>query len=296
MKSDKSKVWAEFAPEEFYDAILKRNEDSASIAYYLIDKCLRKRLKMVFVNVGGEKLWEFQDTIDDFFLYLHDGTKWVFNKPFYMMESIESKEALFKWIVATYRNFMLKNYYEEMRRKAADNELHDDEPDIMEDDKILNLSTAIAYADQHYASRNRFVLYRLLLTFLNRNLAVPQEEMAEAVDMQPVAYRVSSKRAKDKMLDYIRCLENGTVLELDDEHTSMRDNLMHNFDKLYTILSDYYDSAIKKLPMADDIRRLRYLNNNGYVLHEDSQPYGLCCCHDVGYIYQNIKKFLNDKS
>ena len=293
MKNDISKEWDKYGPEEFYEAILKRNDESSSIAYYLIDRKLRMKLKSVFINLGCNGLFEFQDTIEDFFLYLHDGKDWVLNKPFHVLESIEDKGALFKWMEITYRNFLVRNMKSEVRKKSMTSDGDDSQSIIHDEDKIRFLSTAIAYADQKSVSRSRFVMYRLLLTYLNKSLAVSQAEMAEAVDMQPVAYRVITKRTKDNLLNYIKIMESGGSFELDDEHEKMRDTIIINFDKLYSTLSEYYDEAIGKLPNANEIRRLRFSKSNGYVFHEETQPYGMCNCHDVGLIYSYIKEFLS---
>jgi len=295
MDNEKQKKWADFTAGEFYDAIINRDEDSASIAYYLIDKQLRMRLKNVFCNTGCERFFEFQDSIDDFFLYVHDGTKWIYNKPFYMLESIENKDSLFKWMSMTYRNFMLRKLNNEIRVKSAC-ERYGCEEIENHDDNIRNLSTAIAYADQKAQSRNRFVMYRLLLTFLNRSLAIPQEEMAQAIDMHPVAYRVSTKRVKDNILYYVKCLEQGLKLELDVEHKLMRDTILTNFDSLYSTLSNYYDEAINQLPNAEAVKRLRfghrYSENN--VFHEDEASYGLCNIKNIKYLYKNLVSFLKN--
>lgn len=291
MKTDISKQWENYGPEDFCEAILKRNCDSSSVAYYLINKRLRNNLKTVFLNLGCGDLLEFQDTIEDFFLYLHDGDGWKFNEPFHVLEGIENKGALFKWIMITYRNFLVRSMKVEIKKKTLTSE-GDEEPSMIHDeDKIRFLSTAIAYADQSSVSRSRFVLYRLLLTFLNKSLAVSQAEMAEAVDMQPVAYRVSTKRTKDNLLSYIKFMESGGDFELDSEHEKMRDTIIFNFDRLYPTLSEYYEKAICKLPKANEIRRLRFSSSNGHVLHEEMQPYGLCNCHDVGRVYMCIKMF-----
>lgn len=296
MRSDKSKVWADFTPEEYHDAILKRDADSASIAYYLIDKQLRLRLRYVFFNLGGERHFEFQDTIEDFFIYLHDGSSWIYNRPFCLLENVEKKNTLYKWVVMTYRNFMLKKLNRETRVRSAIEQDSGGETESSDDDKIENLSTAIAYADQECVSRNRFVMYRLLLTFLNRSLAIPQEEMAQAVDMQPVAYRVSTKRVKDNILAYVKRLEQGRKLELDVEHARMRDNIRLNFNSLYPILLDYYNAAINKLPNAEAVRNLRfaYDRNNDGAFHEDIGSYGLCNCKDANYLCEMVVHFLEN--
>lgn len=296
MKNGKTNLWADFTAGEYYDAILKRDEDSTSIAYYLVDKQLRMRLKAVFRRIGIERICEFQDTIDDFFLYIYDGTNWIYNKPFYVLESIENKDSLFKWIAVTYRNFLLRKMNEEMRMKAACEHTDCWESETQDDEKIKNISTAIAYVDQQSLTRNRFVMYRLLLTFLNRSIAIPQEEMAQAIDMQPVAYRVSTKRVKDSIINYVKCLEQGKLLELDPEHKQMRDAIMTNFGSLYSTLSIYYDKAISQLPNAETVRKLRlgYYHNENCVFHEATASYGLCNCLNVNYLYDILMYFLNN--
>ena len=127
---------------------------------------------------------------------------------------------------------------------------------------VLFLASAIAYADQRFTPRNRFVFYRMLLSFLDHSKAIPQAAMAHALDMTPVTYRVSTKRQKDRFLEY-------------------------------KLLMEYYDKSLEAIPNAQAIQSLRmdYSNDDG-MMHEGMPMYGYVSNLDISILYPKIKHYL----
>ena len=155
---------------------------------------------------------------------------------------------------------------------------------------IRCLASAIAYADQRFKPCNRFIFYRSMLTLLDHRRAIPQEEMASAMKLHPVTYRVRCKRQRDRFQDFILWQETGRCLELDRRHELMRLCIEEEFKQLYALLIGYYNQVLEQLPARDDIRalRLEYGRQTGLVMHENN-CYGYRYRMNVQAFYKALK-------
>ena len=268
------------SPSTFYDSIIVGGESAAEAVYFLIKDRLSLALTHIYELYGGGFQDEYEDTIDDFFLYLHDSSACNESRPFAILDSVREKKAFFSWVISTYRIFLLNKQREEARSlfvtRVFDADNIADEAHVDENTTSI-LATAIAYADQQLRTRNRFIFYRLILSLLDHSLAIPQEAMAEALNMHPVTYRVCTKRQKDRFLSYIKDLEDGIVLDLDEKHQMMRDNIVLCFDQLYEVLIDFYNQALTDLPGTDKVYslRVRYSQGHNSMMHESRPHYGM---------------------
>lgn len=287
-------VYDYYSASDYLEHLLLNDVNKSESVYYLLKKRLVKVLFNVFQNRGYGLGDEFEDTVDDFFLYLYDGGSSGAQKPFAIMESVHDSAAFFGWVVGTYRNFLLNKAREAEKRSRMLEEVHlrfqDSDFLHSEETLVLQLATAIAYADQQFLPRNLFVCYRMLLSILDHARAIPQEMMALALDMHPVTYRVCSKRQKDKLGDLILLQEYGQVLDLDPAHITMRDHLMDGFNRLYRVLMEFYDKSLNQLPSAPKIRMLRqeYGRRQGMTVHEDIQ-YGHSSVRDFIQLFRMLK-------
>lgn len=269
--------------EAYYDEVVSGNTEAT---YYLLKKRLEKALFNVYKMHGFGLSDDFDDTIDEFFLYLYDRNI-----------SIQDKRTFYSWITATYRNFLINMAKKEMRKRKLIGRVSEspkgEDCGLSNETMVQFLASAIAYADQHFTPRNRFVFYRMLLSFLDHNKAIPQAAMAHALDMSPVSYRVSTKRQKDRFLEYILMQESGVILELDDDHSLMRDRIIDAFERLYELLMEYYNKSLEATPNAQAIQSLRrdYSKDVG-MMHEDGPVYGYANNSDVSMIYPKIKRYL----
>lgn len=87
--------------------------------------------------------------------------------------------------------------------------------------KIHIVSQLIAYALQVFYPRGRFIFLRSLLTILNEQQAVPDKEMAEALGMSYISYRVTLHHMRSNVKRFRECLLNGESLRLDNEHEAL---------------------------------------------------------------------------
>lgn len=266
------------APSVYYDYIVQGGERSAEALYYLLTKRLSPVLSHLFRLHGEGIRDEFADTIDDFFLYLHDGTGLTYERPFALIETVQEKRAFFSWLLSTYRIFLLNKQrvkFDTPLLRRSPLEVGTSDEGEGEESMTVLLATAIAYADQHLQARNRFILYRMLLTLLDYNAAIPQEAVAQALDMHPVTYRVYTKRQKDRFWETILEQKRGGELRLDGYHALMRDRMVHHFDQLYELLLKGYEQALDELPCAERVALLRerYSQGRGFLMHEPRQAY-----------------------
>ena len=294
-----SSIYDSYTATTYYAVVVDRDTKGVEAAYYLLKKRLNRALKAIFEVYGIGLNDGFDDTVEDFFLYLHDGNPVHDNKPFAMLDGVRNKNAFFAWVLGTYRRFLLNKAKEAARHRALLERARlfsiEEERLYPEDTLIQYLTTAIAYADQQFVTRNRFILYRLLLSFLDHNKAIPQEAMAKALGMQPVTYRVCNKRQKDRLLDFILLQETGQTLDLDFDHAAMRDKMCNGFNRLYELLMERYDATLNELPSAKAVMELRCQSGHGdaSAVFEQRPRYGYGNTTDIHVLYSSLLRFLS---
>ena len=288
--------YQDFSASEYYDAITLPEEPPVEAVYYLLQRRLQPALHRVFELHGLGLSDDFDDTLDDFFLFLYEEGE----KPFSMMNGIENKEAFFGWIAGTYRHFLTGKIREEIQRKAllkqARGVIEDDGKEsgegrgLGEDTMISYLATAIAYADQRFKPGSLFIFYRSLLSVLDHSRAIPQEEMAEAMKLHPVTYRVRCKRQRDSFQDYILWQEKGHRLDLDHRHELMQLCIEDEFYRLYDLLIGYYNQVLEQLPVKTEVSalRMKYRQEKGLMMHENT-GYGYRFNMKIGEFYKALK-------
>ena len=279
----------------YYDEVVRGGTEAA---YYLLKHRLGKALRAVYELHGFGLSDDFEDTLDDYYLYLYESTQNVDGQPFGMVRYVQNKHAFFGWVVSTYRHFLLNRVREETKRKALLERVwttsKGEDCGFSNETMVTMLASAIACADQRFTPRNRFVFYRMLLSFLDHSKAIPQEAVARALDMNPVTYRVCTKRQKDRFLELILAQESGFHLDLDGTHGEMRDRIVKGFEQLYALLLEFYNQAIEDIPNANKIHslRLKYGRGDG-AMHEGKPIYGFVNNLDISVLYPTIKDYLS---
>lgn len=298
MRTQFKEALSRYSASTYYELILNQPDITAEVAYYLLKHRLSKAMRIIYDSHGFGLLEDFDDTIDDFFLYLYDDNPKDDGPPFAMLRGLRNKDAFFAWVLSTYRNFLLNKAKETERDRLSHTIAmiinKEEERQISEEQMCEYLVNAIAYADQQLATMKRFMLYRLLLSFLDHRNAIPQEEMARALNLNATTYRVYTKRQKDRFLRYIHTQEEGGTLDLDDEHQAMREDLKKGFDHLYTTLGKYYRIALEQLPNASEVAklRMRYSQGKDVMMHERQASYGNHETENITKLYRNIKRYL----
>ena len=266
----KSKVnrFAGIPVPDFVEMILKGDDEAM---YYLLHDRLKHPLHDRYEAYSNHLCDDYEDVIDDFFLYLRENGRY----PYEPLQRIKKKEAFESWLLNTFRNYMSNRAETEGQGFSSQPncEAHSlivSDGGIGDEEKIRIVSRLIAYAHQVFYPRGRFIFLRSLLTMLNKQRAVPNKEMAEALDMSDLAYRVAVYRMKQNVKRFRERLLNGETVRLDDEHQQIADYINRDFIHLYPTLFRIYLECIDTLKTSTAVKDLRkqYLEERGYAVHE----------------------------
>jgi hypothetical protein len=283
---------------DFVDIILEGGERGDEAMYYLLHQRMERQLKGRFEVYHNQLIDEYEDVIEDFFLYLREGKSGWCKTPYQSLRRIRKKESFEAWILNTFRNYLTVRVDTEKQMTCTS--FHDEniaatEPSssmLTDERKLAVASNLIAYAHQTLYPRDRFIFLRTLLTLLNKQQALPNDEMAHALGMTDIAYRVTVHRLKGK-LAYIRtCLLRNDVLPLDDLHRQMAQHINNDFTQLYPTIGKYYVLSIDDLKNADAVKRLRhdYYETTGQMLHEPEAVYFLAL--SISAFWTRLSRFL----
>ena len=269
---------------DFVEMILKGDDEAM---YYLLHQRLKHQLRERY-DAYRQKLYDdFEDVIEDFFLYLRESGRY----PYQALRRIKNKDAFETWVLNTFRNYLNNRANEENRMTHVSFSEHESnesnaldqrslatkgtQESFSDEHKLLIASQLIAYAHQVFYPRGRFIFLRSLLTILNKQKALPNSEVAKALGMSDISYRVTLHHMKCNLAKFRNRLMHGEELCLDDEHQQMARQLYDDFAHLYPILLAFYNQTIDTLKCADDIRQLRqeYYEETGVMAHEPETDY-----------------------
>ena len=276
-KKSKANRFAGIPVPDFVEMILKGDDEAM---YYLLHDRLSHQLQERFESYRNNLNEDYEDVIDDFFLYLRESGRY----PYQALQRIKKMEAFETWLLNTFRNYLSNRAEAEgrafssqpnceahwMQGNCEAHALIAGEGGISDEEKIRIASELIAYAHQVFYPRGRFIFLRSLLTMLNKQRAVSNKEMAEALDMSDLAYRVAVYRMKQNVRHFRNRLLKGETLRLDDEHQQIADNINCDFIHLYPTLFRIYLQSIDTLKTSIAVKHLRqqYLEERGFAVHE----------------------------
>lgn len=277
---------------QLLDIILQGDEQSDEAMYYVLKKRIGERLQEKYQTHEHLSFEDFEDVVDDFFLYLREGNGRT-REPYHALRSIVNKAAFEGWLVSTFRNYLTnRSNAEEKLCTLNEHNLYSQEDAGYNKEQLINRTAQlIAYSHQVFLPRGRFIFLRSLLTLLNKDNALPEKEMAEALGMSHVHYRVTAHRMKKNILQFHNRQESGKQLHLNDEHKSMAAHIDEDFCSLYTTLINYYNTTLQQLKQEPKITALRkyHYNLTGIMLHESEAEYGQFAAHTF---YNKLNRWL----
>ena len=204
--------------------------------------------------------------------------------PYPSLRRIRSREASVQWLLRTFRNYLITRADREGPLSTIELDpdcvSNADVPAsiLTDEEKLSYASDLLAYALQEMSPRDGFILLRTLLTMLDKRQSLPNEELAEALGMTDVSYRVAVHRVRDRLVRLRARLLQGETLRLDGPHRMMSQRINEGFLHLYPTLLSYYNQCVSSLApdLAAAINRLRqsHLDSSGNLLHEPVAPYG----------------------
>lgn len=289
---------ATYAIPDFVDIILAGGERADEAMYYLLHERLNKQLKGKFVVYQHQLMDEFEDVVEDFFLYLREGKDGRSRTPYQSLQRIQKREAFESWMLSTFRNYLTVRADKEGQMTYTGlsveiiTDVNEPSSSLTDERKLAIVSHLIAFAHQVFYPHSRFIFLRSLLTILNKQQALPNEEMAKALGMTELSYRVSVHRMKCRLAKYHTLLLQGERLALDDSHQQMAQRINDDFDHLYPTLMLYYGQTLDTLKHADAVKQLRqeYLDATGTLLHESDSLYALA--PSFSSFWTSLKHFL----
>ena len=264
----KSNRYAGVAVPDFLEMILKGDDEAM---YYLLHDRLSHQLRNRYEAYSHNLFDDYEDVIDDFFLYLRERGQ----SPYQPLQRIKKKESFESWLLNTFRNYLSNRAEAEGQKayaqlKENDSTLTTESSDLTDERKLAIVSQLIAYAHQVFYPRGRFIFLRSMLTMLNKQRAVPNKEMAEALDMSYLAYRVTLHHMRQNVKRFRERLLKGEALYLDADHQQMADNINRDFIHLYQTLFRIYLESIDSLKTSSAVKHLRqqYLEERGFAVYE----------------------------
>ena len=275
----KTNPFAGIAVPDFVDIILRKDNMGDEAMYYLLRQRLNRQLLERFEVYHQQLHDNFEDIVEDFFLYLREGEDGQNRQPYQSLRRIKNKDAFETWLLNTFRNYLSGRIKTEANIYTLHNCTIDESSpsSITDEQKLAIASQLIAYAHQVFYPRGRFIFLRSLLTMLNKQQALPDKEMAAALQMTHLSYRVMAHRMKYNLVKFRQRLLCGEQLRLDDKHLQMAQNIYDDFTHLYPTLLTYYTHTLDTLKCANAIRQLRqqYYEATGTMLHEPEPSHSI---------------------
>ena len=235
--------------------------------YRVLTESLRPRLLRRFRAYEKRAPFAFEDALQEFFLYLRgDG-----NNAYSIFKELKDASAAGAWLITTFRNFVSKKSRYGVSAVAGDIPDLSDCPDCPQDKLQKVLSAMIAYCYQELPLVQRFVFMRLILTYLDRNRALPQKDVALVLGLSHIYYRVLCNRVKSYAMRVKGRILAGERLPLNTDALEMKDRLDADFSGWYDLLSFYYAQTIAQFTQAEEINTLRYsyaTDSPDMVLHD----------------------------
>ena len=263
------------------DIILNGGKQADEAMYHLLHDSLNHQLKQRYEVYEHRLLDDFEDVVDDFFFYLRDGKDEDNQRTYQSLQGIEKRESIESWMLNTFRNYLSVRAAKEglvahTELLSEDVAYADTNFSMLTDEQKLSIaSDLIAYAHQKFSLRDGFIFLRAMLSMLNKQKALPNEDVAKVLGMTDVSYRVTVHRMKNYLAKYRADLLRGERPILDEKHQQMAKRINDDFLHLYPLLMEYYSQAIDTLPCANAVKQLRqnhYLTT-GDMMHEDNLSY-----------------------
>lgn len=265
---------------EFLNFILAHREQVDEAMYWLLHERMDPQLREKFETYREEIIDEYEDVVEDFFLYLREGDDGDNSQPYEILSSVQHHEAFASWIRSTFRNYLtnraasetkLREFYVEHTDEI--NACSDGHPLLQTERMIETFSQSIAYMLQVLQPRERFILLRWLLTMLDKSKALPEKDISQAMGISYESYRVIVYRIKAQLRHNLNMLQQRKpVLECRSGYLSIASDINDHFSDLYNCLIVYYEETLLQLPNAEAVVELRLSRKekNGGVVHDST--------------------------
>ena len=112
---------------------------------------------------------------------------------------------------------------------------------------------------------------RMILTYLDRDRALPQKDVGLVLGLSHIYYRVLCNRVKAYAMQVKGRILAGERLLLNMNALEIKNRLDADFGGWYDLLSSYYAETIAQFTQAEEINTLRYsycTDSSDMMLHD----------------------------
>lgn len=209
----------------------------------------------------------FEDTLNEFYLYLHDvGVKDDDCEAYYQpLRRIKNKQVFAGWMMRTYQYF-LSNKVKRLMMTPLYVDLPDEQPsDSVKnwERRIWDMAVLIVYAYQNLSTLTKFIFFRSMLSVMNKQLCVSNQLMAQVLGISYVDYRVRKHYAWQKVRNKRKRMLEGERIKLDAEGIAMAKRLFANYGALFTTLRLYYQDILDVMMTKEVIKAVLAVHERG---------------------------------
>ncbi len=238
--------------------ILKGTKRGDEALYYLLNKRLRGNLRTEYERSQWLTDDSFEDTINEYYLYLHDNGKGDDDSMTYYqpLKRIKDKKTFAWWIIRTYR-FFLNNKIQKMMLTPLYVDLPTEQPSdsVMNwERKIWDMAVLIVFAYQNLPPVTKFIFFRSMLSVMNKSLCVSNRLMAHTLGISYIHYRVRSHYAWQMVRNKRKRMLDGERIKLNSEGIAMAKSLFANYGALFPTLRLYYLDILDVMPAKELIK------------------------------------------
>ena len=183
--------------EEALEMILKGDEQSDLVMYYLIQRKYAGKLLHIYLKYARLLSDDFEDLTGNFFIYMRDGRKSESRRAYAGLERVRDSSKLGSYLCSAF----------------------------------LIAASVIAYAHQTSSPEGKLCLMYMMMRAIDRRSTPDSRTMAIALGTTGISLRAASFRIRRRMKKYRDKLRNGERLPLDKEHQLMRDRINDAFGK-----------------------------------------------------------------
>lgn len=265
---------------EFLDFIFAHREQADEAMYWLLHERMRPQLKEKFEVFREEILDDYEDVLEDFFLYLREGADGENNIPYDTLLGVLHRETFPAWIRSTFRNYLTNRSASERKLREMEIEYVDefgtcsDGQTMSQTERMIEtFSQSVAFMLQKLQPRERFIFLRWLLTILDKSKALPEKDVSQAMGISHESYRVIVYRIKAQLRHHLDLLQQGSqVLDDGSRYLAIAFDINDHFSDLYNYLIHYYEETLLLLPNAEAVAELRLSRKekSGGMVHDTS--------------------------
>ena len=240
-------------PERILDVIFENSKRSDLAMIYVINVRMRAKLKSDFDYYKQWLSMDFEDSINDFFIYLREGKNRKNIVRYESLHRIKNHKAFLPWVDRTYRFYLVNCSMKNVKNKTVSiedapkaNRAIEIEPFLTLDRRVAIASKVIAYAHQQLNDTNRIIMLSWMMRHYKKDCPHSNQEIAAMLGISDLSLRVRTHRIVKKVNSSCTEIMRSGKLALDGEHLRMAEEINKCFCDLTPFLLKQYQISVFK--------------------------------------------------